>query len=140
MQPGKGYCAGDVGGDLERVRRGIESVDAFWAMLDDYVAWDPRGIGAAPDLDSVHVGRDAVIKASRHYWGTWDDYRVEAEELLDAGPSVVVIMRERGRGKSSGTPFDRQHPQLWTFRGDRIIRWESFRTRAEALEAAGLSE
>ncbi len=125
---------------MERVRRGIESVDAFWAMLDDYVVWDLRRSVPAPDFDSVYVGRDAVIKASRHYWGTWSDYHVEAEELLDAGPSVVVILRERGRGKSSGAPFDRQHPQLWTFRGDRIIRWDSFETRAEALEAAGLSE
>jgi ketosteroid isomerase-like protein len=126
--------------NVERVRRGIESVDAFWAMLDEHVVWDPRGIGAAPDLDDVHVGRDAVIKASRHYWGTWSDYSVTPEELLDAGPTVVVILRERGRGKSSGAPFDRVHPQLWTFREDRIIRWESFETRAEALEAAGLSE
>jgi ketosteroid isomerase-like protein len=126
--------------NFERVRRGIESVDAFWAMLDEYVVWDLRRSSPAPDLDSVYVGRDAVIKASRHYWGTWGDYRVEPEELLDAGPSVVVILRERGRGKSSGAPFDRQHPQLWTFRGDRIIRWESFQTRAEALEAAGLQE
>ena len=125
---------------MERVRRGIESVDAFWAMLDEYVVWDLRRAGTIPDLDSVYVGRDAVIKASRHYWGTWADYHVEPEELLDAGPSVVVILRERGRGKSSGAPFDRQNPQVWTFRGDRIIRWDSFETRAEALEAAGLSE
>jgi ketosteroid isomerase-like protein len=127
--------------NLERVRRGIESVEAFWAMLDDYVVWDLRRSSKVPDLDSVYVGREAVIMASRRYWGTWDDdYHVEAEELLDAEPSVVVILRERGRGKISGAPFDRRHPQLWTFREDRIIRWESFETKAQALEAAGLSE
>jgi ketosteroid isomerase-like protein len=125
--------------NVELVRRGIENVDAFWAMLDEYVVWDHRG-QPAPDLDGVYFGREAVIKASRHYWGTWADYRVEAEELLDAGPSVVVILRERGRGKSSGVPFERQNPQLWTFREGRIIRWESFPTRADALKAAGLSE
>jgi ketosteroid isomerase-like protein len=127
--------------NLELVRRGIENVDAFWAMLDEYVVWDLRGWPVhVPDLDTVYVGRDAVIKASRHYWGTWDAYHVEAEELLDAGPSVVVILRERGRGKGSGAPFERQHPQLWTFRGDRIIRWESFQTRADALEATELQD
>jgi len=125
--------------NVELVRRGIESVDAFWAMLDEYVIWDLRDFPKL-DLDSVYVGRDAVIKASRHYWGTWDEYSVEAEEILDAGPSAVVILRERGRGKSSGAPFDMEHPQLWTFRGGRIIRWDSFQSRADALEAAGLSE
>jgi ketosteroid isomerase-like protein len=124
--------------NIELVRRGLASTDAFWAMLDEFVVWDLRGWPSL-DLDGVHFGRDAVIKASRHYWGTWDDYRVDPQELLDAGPSVVVILRESGRGKGSGAPFEREHPQLWTFRGDRIIRWESFPTKAEALEAAGLS-
>ena len=125
--------------NVELVRRGVASVDAFWAMLDDYVIWDLRE-WPMPDLDPVYVGRDAVIRASRRYWGTWDHYHVEAEEILEAGPSVVVILHERGRGKSSGAPFDQRHPQLWTFRAGRIIRWESFRTKADALEAAGLAK
>jgi ketosteroid isomerase-like protein len=124
-------------GNVELVRRGIEDVDAFWAMLDEYVVWDLRAWPML-DLDSVYVGREAVIKASRHYWGTWDDYRVEIEELLDAGPSCVVVIRERGRGKGSGAPVEKWHPQLWTFRRGRIIRWESFQSRDDALEAAGL--
>jgi ketosteroid isomerase-like protein len=123
----------------ELVRRGVASVDAFWAMLDEYVVWDLRE-WPMPDLDPVHVGRDAVIKASRHYWGIWDEYKVEAEEILSVGPSVVVILHERGRGKGSGAPFEQRHPQLWTFRGGRIIRWESFPNRAVAIEAAGLAE
>jgi ketosteroid isomerase-like protein len=125
--------------NVELVRRGVANVHEFWGMLDEYVVWDLRG-WPMPDLDPVHVGRDAVIAASTHYWGTWDDYEVQAEEILDAGQSVVVILHERGRGKGSGAPFDQRHPQVWTFRDSRIIRWESFPGRAEALEAAGLSE
>jgi ketosteroid isomerase-like protein len=126
--------------NVELVRQGIKDVEVFWAMLDEHVVWDLRGRTGVPDLDRVYVGRDAVIKGSRHYWGTWDDYSVDAEELVEAGPSVVVMLRERGRGKGSGVPFDQSHPQLWTFRGNRIIRWESFQTRAAALAAAGLSD
>jgi ketosteroid isomerase-like protein len=126
--------------NVDSVRRGIESVDAFWAMLDEYVVWDLRGWPGTPGMDSVVVGRDAVIEASRRYWGAWKDYRLEIEEVLDAGQSVVVTFREQGRGKSSGVPVAREHTQLWTFREGRIVRWESFRTRAQALEAAGLSE
>jgi ketosteroid isomerase-like protein len=125
--------------NVELVRRGVASVDAFWAMLDEYVIWDLRGL-PIPDLDAVYMGRDAVIKASRHYWGTWDDYEVEAEEIIDAGMSVVVIIHERGRGKGSGVPIDQRLPQLWTFRDGRIIRWDQLASRSEAIEAAGLSE
>ena len=77
--------------NVELVRRGIQSLEVFWGMLDEYVVWDLRGVPIL-DLDSVYVGRDAVIKASRHYWGTWDDYRLDPEVLMDAGSSVVVVL------------------------------------------------
>ena len=123
--------------NVELVKRGIDDVEAFWGTRTSsgtYVAGP-----CPPDLDPVYVGREAVIEGSRRYWGTWDDYRVEAEELLEMGTSVVVIVRERGRGKASGVPFEQLHPQVWTFSEGRITRWASFATRAEALEAARLS-
>lgn len=124
---------------MERVRRGVQSVEAFWGMLDEDVVWDVRDF-PGPDLADVYVGRDEVIKASRHYWGTWVAYSVEAEEIIDGGPRVFVLIRERGRGKGSGVPVDRRQYQVWTFRSGRIVRWEQFESRTEALEAAGLSD
>ena len=59
--------------NVELVRRGIQSVEAFWSLLDEDVVWD-LGESPPPDLHGEYVGRDAVIEASRHYWGTWYDY------------------------------------------------------------------
>jgi ketosteroid isomerase-like protein len=92
------------------------------------------------DADDVYVGRDAAIQATRQYWGTFDNYRLDALELIDAGSRVVVVVRERGRGKGSGAPFERRWAQVWTFRRGRIVRWEVFPDRAEALEAVGLRQ
>ena len=125
--------------NVELVRRGIQRVEAFWALLDEYVVWDLRDRPML-DLDSVYVGRDAVVEASRHYWGTWQDYRLEAEEFIDAGSSVVVAVRERGRGKGSGAPFDQRFAQVMTLSRGRIVRWEIFQDVARALDAVGLSE
>ena len=125
--------------NVQLVRGGIEDVKTFWAMLDEYVVWDLRGFQRV-DLNDVYVGRDAVIEASRHYWGTWDEYRLDAEELIDAGSSVVAVVHEQGLGKSSGAPIGRRFAQLWTFRQGRIIRWDLFPDKEAALEAAGLSE
>ncbi len=125
--------------NVELVRRGISDVERFWELLDDHVVWDLR---ARPplDLEDIYFGRDAVIKASRHYWGTWDDYSLDAEELIDVGTSVVVAVRERGRGKGSGASFDDRYAQVWTFSRGRIVRWELFPDRATALEAVGLED
>ena len=125
--------------NVELVRHGFQSVEAFWAMLDEYVVWDLREHPML-DVSGVYVGRDAVVKACRHYWGTFRDYSIDPEDLIDAGSSVVIAVRERGRGRGSGAPFDRQGAQVWTFSRGRIIRWEVFADTARALEAAGLSE
>ena len=123
--------------NVELARRGCESVHAFWALLGEHVVWD---MSKHPfvDADDVYVGREAVIEASRRYWVTWDDYHLEVEELIDAGSRVVVVVRESGRGKGSGAPFELRWAQVWTFRRGQIIRWELFSDIAEALEAAGL--
>ena len=125
--------------NVELVRRGVANVHDFWAMLDDYVVWDLRGY-PIPDLDPVYLGREAVIDASRHYWGTWEDYTLDAEEIVAAGATVVVAVHERMRGKGSGVQLDRHWAQAWTFHRGRLIRWEVFRTKAEALAAVGIRE
>jgi ketosteroid isomerase-like protein len=125
--------------NVELVRRGIRSVDAFWALLDEQVVWDLHEMTLL-DLPEVVIGRDAVIEASRHYWGTWKDYRLDAEEVIDAGASVVLVVHEEARGKGSGVPFEQDFAQVWTFHRGRVIRWELFPDKAAALDAAGLRE
>ena len=125
--------------NVELVQRAVQSVEVFWALLDDHIVWDLREDPTALDLDDVYVGRDAVVEASRHWWGTWIDYRLDAEEIIDAGSSVVVSLHERGRGKGSGAPYERRFAQVWTFHRGKVIRWELFPNKAAALEAVGLS-
>ena len=125
--------------NVELVRRGVQSVKAFWSLLDQDVVWDLRDYPVL-DLDGVYVGRDAVVEASRHWWGTWTDYSLDAEEFVDAGASVVVVVHERGRGKASGVPFEQRFAQVWTFDRGRIVRWGLFPDKGAALEAVGLRE
>ena len=124
--------------NVELVRRGMASADAFWSMFDDHVVLIMNGV--VLDADDVYVGREAAIELTRQYWGTFENYRLVPVELIDVGPSVVVVVHESGRGRGSGAPFERRWVQVWTFRGRRIIHWEVFWDRAEALEAVGLSE
>ena len=65
---------------------------------------------------------------------------MEAEEILAAGDSVVVDVHQRGVGRVSGAPAELRYFTVWSFRGQTVIRIESFRERADALDAAGLRE
>lgn len=46
----------------------------------------------------------------------------------------------RGIGGASGVPTEMHLTQLWTVKGGKITRFQSFATREQALEAAALSE
>ena len=105
--------------------------------------WDRRVLFIpVPDLPNVgeYLGPEGVTELMRGFLEPWTNFTA-AEELIDAGDSVVVAARQRGVGRGSRLVAEvpRQF-QVWTFRGHAVIRFEAFRDRAEALEAVGLSE
>jgi ketosteroid isomerase-like protein len=65
---------------------------------------------------------------------------MEAGEIDPVRDSVVVGVRQRAVGRASGVPTEIRYFTVWSFRGPKVIRIESFTERAEALEATGLSE
>jgi ketosteroid isomerase-like protein len=99
------------------------------------------GAGFGPDSPAaVHFGAEAVSAYTRDLLKQWEDFTMEAEEIAMASDSVLVSVRQHGMGRVSGAPTEMRYFTLWSFRGSKVIRVESFRERAEALEAAGLSE
>jgi hypothetical protein len=58
----------------------------------------------------------------------------------DSGNRVLVLGRMKGRGLSSGAPFDDEWAILLTLSAGRIIRDQVILDHAKALEAAGLQE
>jgi ketosteroid isomerase-like protein len=92
-----------------------------------------------PDA-GAYFGVDGVNAYMRGFLEPWTHLTMEAEELVAAGDSVLVSVRQRGVGTTSGVETELRYFQLWSFRGGKVIRMESTRDRAEALEAVGLSE
>ncbi len=92
-----------------------------------------------PDA-GAYLGAQAVATYMRGFLEPWRHLTIEAEEVIAAGDSVLVGVRQHGVGSTSGVPTEFRYFHLWSFRGPKVIRLESFRERAEALEAAGLSE
>ncbi len=90
-------------------------------------------------VDEAFYGIEAIANFTR---AMLEEARVtmEAEEIVEAGDSVLVAVHQRITGKMSGVPLESRYFTLWSFRGDKAIRLESFGERAEALEAAGLEE
>jgi len=98
--------------------------------------WGPEtpesGLFVGPEAIAGYT-RDSLLKP-------WADFTMEAEEIVEAGDGVLVTVRQRGVGRTSGVPVELRYFTLWSFRARKVIRIQSFRDRAEALEAAGLPE
>ncbi len=105
-----------------------------WADDIDYRAAE----GALDDRGPIH-GKDALRAYVQDWFDTFDDFRQEPVELIDAGEDKVIpVFRVTGRAKLSGVETDLTYAALYTIRDGRIARGREYWTREEALEAAGL--
>jgi ketosteroid isomerase-like protein len=75
----------------------------------------------------------------RNFLEPWVRITIEAEEITGAGDSVFAAVVQRGTGHGSGAATELRYFHVWTFRGGKVIRLETFRDRAEAREAVGLT-
>lgn len=70
----------------------------------------------------------------------FDEVDFEIEELIEAGNDVLVLLREKALGRSSGVPVASSHAALWTLADGKITRLRVFDDRDEAIAAAGLQK
>jgi ketosteroid isomerase-like protein len=111
--------------------------EPLFALLDDQVVWDY--VGAFPESATYH-GPDEVRAVFGQWAGAFDDFGVEAEDVIGAGDEVVVRMRQWGRGKETGAPVENRVWQVFTFRAGKVVHCRGFHSEAEAFAAAGVRQ
>ena len=73
--------------------------------------------------------------------GPWEESPYEFELIEVGNNKIVTHVRAQMRAQGSGRRGQRGASGMWcTFRNGKVLRFECFADRAEALEAAGLSE
>jgi hypothetical protein len=101
-----------------------------------------------PDVEAVAMWLPdtrtyAGIEGFRRMWldwlEPWATYYVRVEKLIDAGDRIVALIRDRARRHDVDAEVEISAGSVWTIRDQRVVKVE-FRTREDALEAAGLSE
>lgn len=130
-------------------RENVETVKEFTGLFEagdrqswkrffhEDVIWDTSGSDLL--LAGSYVGQEGIEEFFTDWLSTWDDFEIEHREWIDAGDSVVVVFRQRGRGKGSGVVIDRDFFGIYDLRGGKVARYTQFETRDGALHTAGLS-
>lgn len=133
------YAALDLSepGSAEKFGAPVESLKG---LVDPEIEW--QGPREFPDLAETVHGYEGMARYGAKIAEAFDDYRMVPERFIDAPDDrVLVFSREAGRGKGSGAEVvTHLTAHLWTLKDRRAVRMKSYWERADALEAAGLSE
>jgi ketosteroid isomerase-like protein len=70
----------------------------------------------------------------------WEILNLDAREYRDLGDRVLVVGTLHAQGGGSGAEVHEPYYSAFFVRGEKLARVLSFRTEAEALEAAGLRD
>ncbi len=128
--------------NVEVVRRGYEHFSATEdfrpEIFDPDFVWDMSTF-PWPE-QQVYPGIEGAREFMAGWLDAWEDWRIEVEELVDAGDDVVAIVRQRGRSKATGLSVDMHFAQLWTLRDGKQLRMRMYADPDDALRAAGLRE
>src|SRR6478736_2621566 len=97
-------------------------------VLDAEFVWDVSRM-EVPDRAS-YTGDEGF----RSFFESWAEGfasdQVEAEERVDAGDRVVVMVHHSGRGRTSGIEVDQRYAMVWTVCDGRAMRMDMYPTRA----------
>jgi ketosteroid isomerase-like protein len=130
--------------NVEIVRRGNAAfnggdVDAFLELLAPDAEF--QDLANAPDQSRVVKGRTAIHEVWTLWAAAFDEFRADVDEYIDRGDVVICDVHWLGQGKGSGMSVDTHQFDVYELREGLIVRATlGCRSKAEALEAAGMSE
>jgi ketosteroid isomerase-like protein len=88
---------------------------------------DPR------DYEGLEGAREAFAGVV----GLFAEYEIEPVEFIDGGDQVVAVLRQRGRGRSSGVEVEGEIVHLWNVKDGKVMDLRAFSSKHDALEHLG---
>ena len=127
------------------VRQAIDAInrgDIRWVMEqqadDDFEMDWSNSIGP---LNGVYRGRGQVSEVWESFLEAWDELQWDVQDVIDLDTQrVLVVNRVRMRGRASRVDVEATGAQIWTIRNATLGSVKLYQSKAEALEAVGLSE
>jgi ketosteroid isomerase-like protein len=102
--------------------------DIEWQTADD-----------EPDAGTLH-GHAQVVAMFDEWRRSFENFSGTPQEFIDAGDDVIVPLIFAGTPRGGGAQVTFDETQVYTVQGESIVKVREFRTKAQALEAVGLSE
>ena len=110
--------------------------ESFLANLHPELVYHPRTDEPDP---SPRVGRDAYEGLIYGFVEALTEITFDILELIDGGDLVIASTVLHGRGSASGVEVNEPYVFVYRMRDGLIVEGWEYKTKQEAVEAAGLS-
>ena len=129
--------------NVEVVRRAYEAlargdIETMFAICDPTIELEVSD--AYFDEARKYLGHQGMQELFAAQQEVFDPFRIEVDELIDAGERVVALVRAGGIARASGIEVFGRFGHLWTIGDGQLIHFKEHKDPADALEAAGLRE
>jgi ketosteroid isomerase-like protein len=121
----------------------VRSIYADWERGDfssaEWAHGDVECVFAGGPDPGSWSGLTGMAEGMRAWISAWNDFRVEASEYRELDQErVLVLVRRRGRGKTSGVELQTKTANLFHLRGGKVSRVVIYLDREGALADLGL--
>jgi ketosteroid isomerase-like protein len=126
--------------NVEMVRAGWERYSGTgeppWDLFDEAVEVHDHD---TPDQGDYR-GHEGMARWLEDWGAAWAEWSIDADEFIDAGDSVVVLVRMNTEGRGSGIKAQRLDALVYGIAQGLITRVDYYNDRQQALKAVGLAE
>ena len=114
-------------------------LDGALQLIDSQAVMD-WSVSLAP-YRGIYHGHAEIRDTWQQWKDAWDEWTPEVTEAIEIdSETVILVTLIHARGKGSGVPVQAGGASIWTVRDGKVSLVKLFQSKAEALEAAGLSE
>jgi ketosteroid isomerase-like protein len=127
---------------IDSIRRGFEAwnrrdLEAALGGMHPDVEW--RIPDAGLDVEEAYRGPEGVRAFWELFWDAWEHISLQAEQFIEIDQGrLLVFVRFRGKGRGSGAEVERQVAHVYEFRDGKIVGFDFYWDREEALNVVGL--
>ncbi len=137
--------------NVELAKQGIAAINDAYAK-DDISPWrqqvekhvDPEVVlkaGTDAFTEGEWRGQEGAIGFVANQMEVLKEMWMRLDEFIDVDEDCFILaITFGGRARHTGIPVELHPFHVLRLRNGKILRWQIFLTRAEALEAAGLRE
>src|SRR5215210_2434383 len=114
--------------------------EVLFIFIDPDIEYHPADDQRPPGMDPVAHGHDGYEEVWRQMIDSFEDFRGEAQEVIDLGDQLLATSLYTGHGSGSGVPVNIPLFQLFRLHRGLVVWQKDFSDRFEALQAAARRE